>query len=333
MKYALTGLICLALLSCKKTVNDGTIVPPPVVIPPTPLITITPGWKQSASYSVGLPSYTQVFTFDSTYAGKKTRAFCFAYDATNTNVEFKPVISPVARTTTSFAIGESGQVFACINGGYFANNQSLSLIKYNNKVYSANAKTTTRIFNNANATYYPTRAAFGVTTGGSPRAAWIYNIGGGIDTVFAYPLPSPNAAGSAPQPVPTALFPAGGAEWNVMSAIGGSPMLIYNKEVRVTDAEEMIQIDNTLAKPRSAIGYTDKNVVILVAIEGDNTTAGYDGLTLLELANLMKSLGCSYAVNLDGGSSTSMVVNGSSTVRPTGGTEKAVNTVLMIKKK
>lgn len=60
--------------------------------------------------------------------------------------------------------------------------------------------------------------------------------------------------------------------------------------------------------PRSAVGLTaDGKTLILVAVDGRRD--GWSrGVTLGELASLMKDLGASDAINLDGGGSTSLVV-------------------------
>ena len=60
--------------------------------------------------------------------------------------------------------------------------------------------------------------------------------------------------------------------------------------------------------PRTAIGYTKDNDLVLVAVDGREGSS--IGLTLVELANLMHSLGCTNAINLDGGGSTVMYVKG-----------------------
>ena len=69
-----------------------------------------------------------------------------------------------------------------------------------------------------------------------------------------------------------------------------------------TKAEKLNSI--TGKNPRTAIGYTKDNVMIMVTIEGRKE--GSSGVTLNELANIMKNLGCYEAINLDGGSSTAM---------------------------
>lgn len=60
--------------------------------------------------------------------------------------------------------------------------------------------------------------------------------------------------------------------------------------------------------PRTSIGVINKNRIVLVTLDG--RTAEAQGMTLLKLTDLMISLGCTDAVNLDGGGSTTMWING-----------------------
>ena len=334
MKTLLSFVILVLAAACTK--SGGTNPPPPPTPPPTPppvvtpLISLPPGWKLNSSYTATFPNNVQLYTFDSLFGGRQTRAFCFAYESSNTTLEFKPVLSATARTPGQFFQAEPGVVYACINGGYFGSNQSYSLVKYNNTVSAPNIKSLSRPFGH----YFPTRSAFGVSATGVPSAAWIYHIGSGNDNIFSYPAPSPNDVDQPPLQTPDANFPAGGSAWNTVSAIGGSPMLVYNNEIKITDKEELIVIDNNSARPRSAIGHTGNGIVLILAVQGDNHIAGYPGLSLPELAAMMKGLGCSYAMNLDGGGSTSLLIGGAQTVKPSAsGTERAVVSVLMIKKK
>ena len=276
------------------------------------------------------PTNVQLYVFDSLWGGRQTRAFCFAYESGNTGIEFKPVMSATAITPGAFVQQEPGVVYACINGGYFGSNQSFSLVRHESVTRAPNIKLLSRPLGH----YYPTRSAFGILPNGNPSIGWIYHIGTGNDNVYRYPAPSPNDANQSPLPVPDESFPAGGAPWLVTSAIGGSPMLVYNNEVRITDKEELIVVDNGSPRPRSAIGHTSGGIVLLVAVQGDNHVSGYAGLSLPELASMMKDLGCSHAMNLDGGGSTSMLVGGAQTVRPSAtGAERAVVSVLMVKKR
>lgn len=326
------AVICFSCSKKTTTGGGGGPVTPPV--PVTPLITLPQGWKYNTSYSTGLPNGIQVFSFDSVYNGKFTKAFCLTYDSKLDRFEFKPVLSANAKTPMNFFSQETGVTYACINGGYFGGNSSYSLVKYNNTISSPNIKSVNRTYNGTSTPYYPTRAAFGVSNTGVPSVAWVYSIGAGNDNIYSYPLPSPNAEGSAPQPVPDAAFPAGGASWPPVSAIGGSPMLIKDGSINITDVQELININNTTSRPRSAIGYNANGIVMLLAVEGDNTAAGYNGINLSELANMLQSLSCTNAINLDGGGSTSLVIANRLTVRPgDNGTERPVVSALLIKQK
>lgn len=66
--------------------------------------------------------------------------------------------------------------------------------------------------------------------------------------------------------------------------------------------------------PRTAIGYTKDNSLIMLTADGREGAS--IGLTLIELANLMKELGCVNAMNLDGGGSTVMYVKGKLLTNP-----------------
>jgi hypothetical protein len=226
------------------------------------------------------------------------------------------MVSSTLKTPSQFAAGETGLVYVAINGGYYGGNQSYSLVKYDNVVASPNIKAVTRSYNGSNASYYPTRAAFGITSTGTPSTAWIYSVGAGNDLIYQYPTPSPNAEGTAPQLPPTETFPSGGSVWNTVAGIGGSPMLLRGGAIRISDVEELISINNATSRPRTAIGYTANGRIVLLAVEGDNSSAGYLGINLADLASMMLSLGCTDAINLDGGGSTSMVIGNRLTVRP-----------------
>lgn len=335
-RYGFSFVLWAALaIGCSKkssTGGGGTVPPPAPPATVTPLTPLPAGWKYSSNLSTGFPTGLQAFTYDSIYAGRATRAFCVLWDTRSTLIDFKPVQSATAKTPSAFFSQEPGIVYVCINGGFYGGNQSFSLVKYNNAVSSANIKVVNRTFNGVSTPYYPTRGAFGITSAGTPSVAWIYSVGSGNDNIYSYPAPSPNAEGSAPQPVPTESFPAGGAAWNVVSAIGGSPVLIKDNTINITDVAELISINNTTSRPRSAIGCTAGGIAVILAVEGDNSAGGYTGMNLAELAQWMKNMGCTQALNLDGGGSTSMILRGSLTVRPgDNGVERPVVSAILLK--
>ena len=103
-------------------------------------------------------------------------------------------------------------------------------------------------------------------------------------------------------------------EWkNVKHIISGGPYLVKNGEVFVDmTAQKLCAIGGR--NPRTAVGYTSDNNLILLTADGREGSS--IGMTLMELARFMQSLGCIGAINLDGGGSTVMYVNGSVVNKP-----------------
>ena len=98
-------------------------------------------------------------------------------------------------------------------------------------------------------------------------------------------------------------------DWKgVKHIISGGPYLVKNGDVFVDmTAQKLGAIGGR--NPRTAIGYTADNNLVLVAVDGREGSS--IGMTLNELASFMQSIGCVGAINLDGGGSTVMYVNGS----------------------
>lgn len=94
---------------------------------------------------------------------------------------------------------------------------------------------------------------------------------------------------------------------NVNHIISGGPYLVKDNEVFVDmTAQKLGAIGGR--NPRSAIGYTQEGNLILIAVDGrENSSVG---ITLMELAKFMQSIGCINAINLDGGGSTVMYIDG-----------------------
>ncbi len=103
-------------------------------------------------------------------------------------------------------------------------------------------------------------------------------------------------------------------EWqDVNHIISGGPYLVKNGDIYVDmTAQKLGSVGGR--NPRTAIGYTkDNNLIMLTA---DGREGASIGLTLNELANLMKELGCVNAMNLDGGGSTVMYIQGKVVNKP-----------------
>lgn len=104
-------------------------------------------------------------------------------------------------------------------------------------------------------------------------------------------------------------FMLGIAGIEVESALGGGPMLVSNGEVNV-DLSGDYRSDIVKGRaPRTGIGLDKDGRLMMVMLEGRNPL-GSIGANLYEFAEIMKRYGAVVAMNLDGGSSSSIVVDG-----------------------
>lgn len=94
---------------------------------------------------------------------------------------------------------------------------------------------------------------------------------------------------------------------DVNHIISGGPYLVKNGQVYVDVTEQKLASIGG-RNPRTAIGYTADNNLIIVTVDGRESSSV--GMTLTELANFMKSVGCYNAMNLDGGGSTVLYIDG-----------------------
>ena len=99
----------------------------------------------------------------------------------------------------------------------------------------------------------------------------------------------------------------------VVNLFAFGPSLIENDSITVDQNTEVRQA--MTKNPRTAIGIVDSNHYILVVSDG--RTSESEGLSLYELAEVMKEYGATTAYNLDGGGSSTMYFNGSIINKPT----------------
>lgn len=90
--------------------------------------------------------------------------------------------------------------------------------------------------------------------------------------------------------------------------VGGGPLLLKNRQVVLNaQAEQFSPAFITETAPRSAIGKTSEGTLVLATVH--HRINGIEP-SLRDVANIMLSLGCVDAINLDGGSSTSLYLGG-----------------------
>lgn len=115
----------------------------------------------------------------------------------------------------------------------------------------------------------------------------------------------------------------------VVNTFTFGPTLVKDGEIAVSTSDEVgrAMADN----PRTAIGVIDD--LHYVVVVSDGRTDESSGLTLYELAEVMKDNGATMAYNLDGGGSSTMYFNGQVVNKPTTSgsiSERAVSDIVYI---
>ncbi len=105
------------------------------------------------------------------------------------------------------------------------------------------------------------------------------------------------------------------------TALGGGPILL--------EAGESPEWRPPLPRhPRTALGWNDEHFFMAV-VDGRQESLSV-GMTYPELAALMKRLGCAYAMNLDGGGSSTLWLDGRIMNSPSDGRERRVANSLIV---
>lgn len=327
--FAFIGFV-YAASSCSK---DCTTTPvwewedPKVNVTTPDSVIISQGWVLQTGYG-DLPSYIRVYKSPSTLQGKSAIAYIAVADMNKKAVFNVLGNSEGYKTPSEFYNEEKASIV--MNGGYFWAGSSLSMLCRDGKVVSPNNQIEYRL--GAKVLYYPTRGVFGLMNDGSYKVSWIYTNN---EVTYSYPSPANNKSGTSPLQMPSASFPEGATVWKGRTAIGAGPVLIKDSKYINSYTEELFDTESGIGPesnhPRTAIGITKQNQLIFFVCEGRNMTQGVVGFTLNEEAKILQSIGCTEALNLDGGGSSCMLVNGKRTIKPSDGKERSIVTAVSIK--
>jgi exopolysaccharide biosynthesis protein len=212
-------------------------------------------------------------------------------------------------TVSSFA----HDLGACVvvNGGYFR--MDLTPASHVGLVVTGGSVVwpATRSVVRDSISYETTRAAIGFMDGGDIQVAWATTRN---DTVYSWPDPPAHSPGKPAQP----LDYDDARVWDVLYALAAGPALVVDGRVQVSTHQEVF-FGTSIPEvhPRTAAGRTGDGELIVMVVDGRQAVSR--GVSLQELAAMMRDVGAVDALNLDGGGSSTLVVNGVLLNRPTGG--------------
>jgi hypothetical protein len=117
------------------------------------------------------------------------------------------------------------------------------------------------------------------------------------------------------------------------NAVSGTPRLVRDGNAQHEAYKEGSKGRRFIKKalPRTSIGTNQKgDKIYLVCVEPNNSGKSSVGVNLTQLSVIMKKVGCHNAMNLDGGGSSAMVIDGKNLLRENSAKSRRIATALLI---
>jgi hypothetical protein len=115
------------------------------------------------------------------------------------------------------------------------------------------------------------------------------------------------------------LLPDPDGEWDrTRDIVSAGPLLLWKgKRIEEPEKESISEVFVLARHPRTAAGVRADGTLVFVTVDGRQPETSV-GMSIPELTDLMLELGCVSAMNLDGGGSTTMVIDGQVVNTPSG---------------
>ncbi|MEO8413495.1 MAG: phosphodiester glycosidase family protein [Ginsengibacter sp.] len=292
-------------------------------------------WVKLDSLYQPLPASMHVYKSTDSIDGKPDVVYYVIADLEDKSMDFTTDTSFKRRLTPSAFYEKDNHPVVVVNACFFsfATSQNLNTVIKNGNLIGYNIHSVPARGKDTLTYYHSFDGAFGISKHRKADVAWLYT-----DSSKKYPYASETVIASVHDSVATPSFNNLDKNnsfkiWKMQTAVGGGPVLVQNNKVQVSNNEERKFFGKAIndRHPRTAIGYTNNNKIIILVAEGRSETAS--GLTLTQEAQILKDLGCKEALNLDGGGSSCMIVNGKQTNSPSDKEgERAVPSVFIIEK-
>ena len=306
----------------------------------------------SADYGP-LPATVQVFKTTDSVDGKPFIAYYVKAKLKDKKLDFTTDTTMGRRLTPLQFYEKNDKPLVVVNTTFFsfATNQNLNVVIKDGKLVGYNIHTIPMRGKDTFQYRHPLGSAIGIDKKRKADVAWLYTDSAKL---FPYAIQYPVQAYKDS----VKLFPytdvskniiavpgdygvrhdklhPGLKKWKTKTAIGGGPVLVQNGQIKITNEEELKFTGKAIndKHPRTCMGYTNDGYLIIMAIQGRFPGIA-EGATLEQEAKLLIDAGCVEALNLDGGGSSCMLINGKETIKPSDkGNERPVPAVFIVRKK
>lgn len=287
-------------------------------------------WKNVDSLYQPLPASVHIYFSNDSLDGKPNIAYYLEADLKDKGLDFTTAVGHGKRYTPSQYFENEQQPLVVVNTTFFefVHNSNLNLVMKDGKMVAFNHQTFAGRGKDTFTYYHVTPSAIGISKKRKADVAWVYT-----DSSYKWPV----AFGKAPVVVQNSSksedkytyapslrhFPTGKKrlgiveKWKMQTAVGGGPVLVHDGQIRITNNEERKFAGKAISDkhPRTTMGYTKDGKFIILMFQG-RAPGVAEGATLTQQARVLQSLGCHEALNLDGGGSSCLLINGKETIKP-----------------
>ncbi len=292
-------------------------------------------WK-NVSTEFGLTTNTiQVFASTSTTLNDSVfKAYYVLINTNAPNIEMGVDTTLYRRLTPSAFYERLVQPTVVMNASFFEfkNNTNLNVLVHRGHILALNKQDIEGKGKDTLMYTHVLSSAFGMQKNGKMDIAYTYTDSNSKKVLYKQnpmtPVKDKNVKLSLKEDILSGLNP-----WKLNWAVGGGPVLVKDGAIFISNNEEKKFAGKAIADhhPRTAMGYTKDGQLILLAVQGRMKNIAV-GTTLTETAQILIDLGAVEAINLDGGGSSCLLVNGKETIKPSDPTgQRPVPAVFFVK--
>ena len=276
-------------------------------------------WQNVDSLYQPLPKGFHVFVTHDSIEGKPNIAFYVSADLKEKSLNFTTQVGNGKRLTPSQYFEQEQHPLLVMNCTFFefVHNSNQNAVIKDGKLEAYQVHTINGRGKDTFTYRHPFGSAIGIFKNRKADVAWLYTDSSESNAYASQTIISP-VKDSVLHPTKKQMLQAGSfGKWKVNTAVGGGPVLLQQGEIQITNNEELKFTGKAIndKHPRTAMGYTKDGKLILMVIEGRFPNKA-EGATLTQEAQILKQIGCEEALNLDGGGSSCLLINGKQTITP-----------------
>ena len=292
-------------------------------------------WKNVDSLYQPLPDGVHVYTTNDATEGKPNIAYYVSADLTDRSLQFTAQTGSGKRLTPTQYYEQENQPLLVMNSTFFefVHNSNLNVVIKNGKMQAYQVHSLAGKGKDTLTYRHTLGSAIGISKNRKADIAWLYT-----DSAATHAYATQQVINawkdSVQHPAARNMLQKGNfRKWKMQTAVGGGPVLVQNGAIQISNNEELKFAGKAIndKHPRTAMGYTSDGKLIMLAIEG-RSPGKAEGATLTQTAKMLQQIGCVEGLNLDGGGSSCLLVNGKQTITPSDkGGQRAVPAVFLIK--